>query len=197
MLADCKWILHNCIIFNSPASKLTNIVKNIVKVCKHEMQEIENCPDCYLNAHVKKDTWFTEACRFPHPVVWARLCEPGVFLYVSVQIAVWAVLNFLELVLAHLDQSLCNTRQLAGRRVENDAVVKNPFTIGEHRLRAAILLSTDVSLHALQVHRARDVVLVGGELDRVDRLEERLAVCHRFHPGESVLQKSAQLLQTQ
>ena len=34
----------------------------------------------------------------------------------------------------------------------------------------------------LQVHRARDVVLVGGELDRVDRLEERLAVCHRFHP---------------
>ena len=23
------------------------------KVCKHELQEIENCPDCYLNAHVK------------------------------------------------------------------------------------------------------------------------------------------------
>ena len=20
----------------------------------------------------QKDTWFTEACRFPHPVVWAR-----------------------------------------------------------------------------------------------------------------------------
>ena len=73
MLADCKWILHNCIIFNSPASKLTNIAKNIVKVCKHEMQEIENCPDCYLNAHIKKDTWFTEACRFPHCLVWAKL----------------------------------------------------------------------------------------------------------------------------
>ena len=73
MLADCKWILHNCIIFNSPASKLTSIAKNIVKVCKHEMQEIENCPDCYLNAHIKKDTWFTEACRFPHPLVWAKL----------------------------------------------------------------------------------------------------------------------------
>ena len=94
--------------------------------------------------------------------------------------------------------------------------MENPFTISEHRLRAAILLSTDVSLHALemgirfflqlllkviigrermpsgpfimmdshlQVHWARDVVLVGGELDRVNRLEERLAVCHRFHPG--------------
>ena len=73
MLADCKWILHNCIIFNSPSSKLTSIAKGLVKICKHELQEIENCPDCYLNAHVKKDTWFTEACRFPHAVVWARL----------------------------------------------------------------------------------------------------------------------------
>jgi len=73
MLADCKWILHNCIIFNSSSSKLTNIAKNIVNVCKHEMQEIENCPDCYLNAHIKKDVWFTEACRLPHALVWAKL----------------------------------------------------------------------------------------------------------------------------
>ena len=73
MLADCKWILHNCIIFNSPSSKLTSIAKSIVKVCRHEMQEIENCPDCYLNAHIKKEVWFTEACRLPHPLVWAKL----------------------------------------------------------------------------------------------------------------------------
>ena len=61
-LADVKWILHNCIIFNSLASKLTNIAKSLVKVCKHEMQEIENCPDCYLNAHARKDSWFVAAC---------------------------------------------------------------------------------------------------------------------------------------
>lgn len=73
MLADCKWILHNCIVFNAPSSKLTSIAKSIVNVCKHEMQEIENCPDCYLNAHVKKEVWFTEACRLPHPLVWAKL----------------------------------------------------------------------------------------------------------------------------
>ena len=40
-------------------------------------------------------------------VIWAMPKRTGVFspkihLYVSVQIAVWAVLNFLELVLAHL-----------------------------------------------------------------------------------------------
>jgi hypothetical protein len=26
------------------------------------MQEIENCPDCYLNAHTRKDSWFVAAC---------------------------------------------------------------------------------------------------------------------------------------
>ena len=57
-LADTKWILHNCIIFNSTASKLTSIAKTLVKVCKYEMQEIENCPDCYMNAHIKKDSWY-------------------------------------------------------------------------------------------------------------------------------------------
>lgn len=61
-LAAAKWILHNCIIFNSTASKLTSIAKSLVKVCKHEMQEIENCPDCYLNAHTRKDSWFVAAC---------------------------------------------------------------------------------------------------------------------------------------
>ncbi len=61
-LADVKWILHNCIIFNSPSSKLTSIARSLIKLCKTEMQEIENCPDCYLNVHTKKDTWFVTAC---------------------------------------------------------------------------------------------------------------------------------------
>ena len=72
-LADTKWILHNCIVFNTTGSKLTSIAKTLVKVCKHEMQEIENCPDCYTNAHTKKDSWFVAACRIPHLLVWAKL----------------------------------------------------------------------------------------------------------------------------
>lgn len=49
------------------------MAKSLVKVSKHEMQEIENCPDCYLNAHVRKDTWFVGTCRIPHLLVWAKL----------------------------------------------------------------------------------------------------------------------------
>nr|CAI5841507.1 unnamed protein product [Callosobruchus analis] len=71
--ADAKWLLHNSIIFNSYQSKLTTAAKNIVKICKQEMAEIENCPSCYLNANTKKNTWFVEVCPKPHILVWAKL----------------------------------------------------------------------------------------------------------------------------
>ncbi|KPP79026.1 protein kinase C-binding protein 1-like, partial [Scleropages formosus] len=46
-LADIKWILHNCIIYNGGNHKLTATAKVIVKICEHESQ--------------------------PHPLVWAKL----------------------------------------------------------------------------------------------------------------------------
>ncbi|KRT80953.1 PHD finger motif containing protein [Oryctes borbonicus] len=91
--ADAKWMLHNSIIFNSckqrnnaeknncdlnislafvDQSKLTTIAKAILKVCKQEMSEIENCPTCYLNANTKKN-WFVEVCPKPHILLWAKL----------------------------------------------------------------------------------------------------------------------------
>ncbi|XP_021928207.1 uncharacterized protein LOC110833911 isoform X4 [Zootermopsis nevadensis] len=72
-IADTKWVLHNCIIFNTYQSRLTGVAKVLVKICKQEMAEIENCPDCYLNAHTRKDSWFIEVCRKPHVLVWAKL----------------------------------------------------------------------------------------------------------------------------
>ncbi|CAH0557053.1 unnamed protein product [Brassicogethes aeneus] len=73
--ADAKWILHNSIIYNSSfldQSKLTSVAKSIVKICKQEMAEIENCPSCYLNANTKKD-WFVQVCPKPHLLLWAKL----------------------------------------------------------------------------------------------------------------------------
>ncbi|KAF4528266.1 hypothetical protein B566_EDAN014156 [Ephemera danica] len=72
-LADTKWILHNSIIFNTCQAKLTSAARSILKACKQEMAEIENCPDCYLNAHTRKESWFIEVCRRPHMLVWAKL----------------------------------------------------------------------------------------------------------------------------
>ncbi|XP_034388591.1 protein kinase C-binding protein 1 isoform X9 [Cyclopterus lumpus] len=65
-LADAKWILHNCIIYNGGMfncnHKLTATAKVIVKICEHEMNEIEVCPECYLSACQKRDNWFCEPC---------------------------------------------------------------------------------------------------------------------------------------
>ncbi|KAM8915226.1 MYND-type zinc finger-containing chromatin reader ZMYND8 isoform 6-T11 [Spinachia spinachia] len=72
-LADAKWILHNCIIYNGGNHKLTATAKVIVKICEHEMNEIEVCPECYLSACQKRDNWFCEPCSHPHPLVWAKL----------------------------------------------------------------------------------------------------------------------------
>uniref|UniRef100_A0A673LKR6 Protein kinase C-binding protein 1-like n=1 Tax=Sinocyclocheilus rhinocerous TaxID=307959 RepID=A0A673LKR6_9TELE len=72
-LADMKWILHNCIIYNGGNHKLTATAKVIVKICEHEMNEIEVCPECYLSACQKRDNWFCEPCSQPHPLVWAKL----------------------------------------------------------------------------------------------------------------------------
>ncbi|TSY83932.1 Protein kinase C-binding protein 1 [Bagarius yarrelli] len=72
-LADVKWILHNCIIYNGGNHKLTTTAKVIIKICEHEMNEIEVCPECYLSACQKRDNWFCEPCSNPHPLVWAKL----------------------------------------------------------------------------------------------------------------------------
>nr|XP_009859278.2 protein kinase C-binding protein 1-like [Ciona intestinalis] len=72
-LADVKWILHNCIIYNGTHTKLTHIAKTMVKIAQHEMSEIEVCPECYLNSCRKRENWFCEPCKDPHVLVWAKL----------------------------------------------------------------------------------------------------------------------------
>ncbi|KAI4503771.1 hypothetical protein M0802_001174 [Mischocyttarus mexicanus] len=81
-MSDAKWIQHNCIVYNTcgglyaDTSKLTNIAKQIIKMARHEVAEIEACPDCYAhsrNLPRPQPSWFIEPCRQPHPLVWAKL----------------------------------------------------------------------------------------------------------------------------
>ncbi|KAL6434615.1 hypothetical protein ACFW04_006161 [Cataglyphis niger] len=81
-MADAKWIQHNCIVFNTCGGvyadtlKLTNAAKQIIKVARQEVSEIEACPDCYAhgrNLPRPQPSWFVEPCRRPHPLVWAKL----------------------------------------------------------------------------------------------------------------------------
>ncbi|XP_071531860.1 uncharacterized protein Zmynd8 isoform X3 [Panulirus ornatus] len=71
--SDARWIVHNSVIFNGANSKVSSMARTLVKILKQEMSEIETCPDCYMNAHQNPKSWFTEACRSAHPLIWARL----------------------------------------------------------------------------------------------------------------------------
>lgn len=44
------------------AAKITNVAKNLLKICKREIMEIETCAECYYNSIVRIDTWFIEVC---------------------------------------------------------------------------------------------------------------------------------------
>lgn len=46
--------------------------KAVVKVCRQEANEIDTCPECYLNAN-SSDEWFVKVCRHPHLLLWAKL----------------------------------------------------------------------------------------------------------------------------
>lgn len=55
------------------ASKVILASKELVKVCKQEMLEIDTCAECYYNSNMHKDNWFVKVCPKPHILLWAKL----------------------------------------------------------------------------------------------------------------------------
>ena len=56
-------MFHNSCVFNGVQSKVTATAKSILRMVKHEINEMEVCPDCYLNSILKfDDSWFCEPC---------------------------------------------------------------------------------------------------------------------------------------
>lgn len=72
-LADVKWIVHNCVIYNGSNNKLTKSAQLILQIAEHEIAEMQLCPDCYRSSCSKKKNWFCEPCRNLHTLVWAKL----------------------------------------------------------------------------------------------------------------------------
>ncbi|KAH8284130.1 hypothetical protein KR054_010849 [Drosophila jambulina] len=71
-LSDVKWIQHNALIMDTGDAKVEQAAKAVVKVCRQEANEIDTCPECYLNAN-SSDEWFVKVCRQPHLLLWAKL----------------------------------------------------------------------------------------------------------------------------
>ncbi|KAH8258132.1 hypothetical protein KR038_006440 [Drosophila bunnanda] len=71
-LSEVKWIQHNALIMDTGDPKVEQASKAVVKVCRQEANEIDTCPECYLNAN-SSDEWFVKVCRHPHLLLWAKL----------------------------------------------------------------------------------------------------------------------------
>lgn len=72
-LADVAWIVHNCTIIHNGNSLLAGNARQLAKNALTKIVDLEICPDCYKNFHQKPKTWFTEVCRRPHALVWAKV----------------------------------------------------------------------------------------------------------------------------
>ncbi|CAF1654713.1 unnamed protein product [Adineta ricciae] len=73
-LADVKWITHNSVVFNGSQSKFTGVARALLKIARHEMNEIEICSECYLrSAQSLTLDWFAEPCSTPHTLCWAKM----------------------------------------------------------------------------------------------------------------------------
>ncbi|XP_037710494.1 protein kinase C-binding protein 1 [Drosophila subpulchrella] len=71
-LGEVKWMQHNALILDAGDAKVEQASKALVKVCRQEANEIDTCPECYLNAN-SSDEWFVKVCRHPHLLLWAKL----------------------------------------------------------------------------------------------------------------------------
>ena len=55
-------------------SKITSNARTLFKIARHEITEIEICPECYLYSIQPVSTdWFAKPCTIPHTLCWAKM----------------------------------------------------------------------------------------------------------------------------
>lgn len=64
----------NCLFFFfSAESQEYGAAELMLRDCKHDINELRNCVDCYKYSNEKiNNKWFCLPCRVPHKLVWAK-----------------------------------------------------------------------------------------------------------------------------
>lgn len=71
--ADAQTIVHNVVIYHGVHSILADMARQMLRDCIYDLQEIQQCRDCYRVSNEKKDKhWFCYPCRPPHQLVYAK-----------------------------------------------------------------------------------------------------------------------------
>ncbi|XP_021930541.1 zinc finger MYND domain-containing protein 11-like isoform X2 [Zootermopsis nevadensis] len=71
--ADAETIVHNVVIYHGVHSSLADTARQMLRDCIYDLQEIQQCRDCYRVSNEKSDKhWFCQPCRPPHQLVYAK-----------------------------------------------------------------------------------------------------------------------------
>lgn len=73
-LADAHNILHNTIlIYGEEEGGMTELARIMIRDCKYDIDEMNQCQNCYYMSNAKPRNWFAQPCDPPHELVYAKL----------------------------------------------------------------------------------------------------------------------------
>ena len=70
---DFDFFVHNCIILYTKQHAMTKAARTMVEMVNEEIDSINKCAECYINAIKHPDKWFTMPCSTPHLLLWAKM----------------------------------------------------------------------------------------------------------------------------
>ncbi|KAF6777636.1 hypothetical protein AHF37_03616 [Paragonimus kellicotti] len=69
---DVQLLVHDVCILHGPYSVQADEVRFFHRSVNEELNEIQLCTDCYINAKTRLADWISKPCKPPHELIWAR-----------------------------------------------------------------------------------------------------------------------------
>ncbi|KAF5403177.1 Zinc finger MYND domain-containing protein 11 [Paragonimus heterotremus] len=69
---DVQLLVHDVCILHGPYSVQADEVRFFLRSVNEELNEIQLCTDCYINAKTRLADWISKPCKPPHELIWAR-----------------------------------------------------------------------------------------------------------------------------
>ena len=70
---EIEWLFHNAVIFYGGENKITNLARMVVLDGQNELSQIDICSECYIRSNDRTKNWFSNPCKPPHRIVYAKL----------------------------------------------------------------------------------------------------------------------------
>ncbi|CAH8506206.1 unnamed protein product [Heterobilharzia americana] len=69
---DVQLLVHDVCILHGPYSNQADEIRFFFRSVNVELNEIQLCTDCYINAKARVTDWISKPCKPPHELIWAR-----------------------------------------------------------------------------------------------------------------------------